>query len=69
MSAARNPRADLVDLLKYTEYMVYVTASTNAGEGPRSANVVIKTSEDGKRQRVVVSVASSVGERNSQTET
>lgn len=43
-----NPTWVLQDLFKYTEYRLYVTAVTGAGEGSTSSNSVVQTLEDGK---------------------
>ena len=43
---SENPTYLLTDLYKYTEYKIYVTAVTGAGEGTSSSNGVGYTLED-----------------------
>ena len=40
--------AVLTGLKEYVEYNISVSASTSAGEGPRSAPVIVRTAEAGK---------------------
>lgn len=40
--------ASLTDLSKFTEYKIQVAAFTVKGHGPRTQEIVLRTSEDGK---------------------
>ena len=41
-------RTDLIGLEEYVTYNITVSASTSAGEGPRSTAVAVRTKEAGK---------------------
>ena len=54
----KNPGARefiLDDLIKWTDYRVWMLAGTSVGDGPKSTPIEVKTDEDGKPVTLVLS--------------